>query len=555
MKICIQCSQAFETTEVDRQFYNKISPIIGGKKLSLPDPVQCPDCRRLNRIMYRNFRNLYHRNCDKTGKAIISMYDRDAPFPVYDYDVWHGDDWDPMDYGIDYNPNKSFLEQYHALASRVPRFNIQNNECENCRYSNMAWRSNNCYLIFGCILNEDCYFGHIVWESKHCVDCLYVYRSKYCYECVDCVDSYELFFSQECVNCIASYFLFDCRSCENCFGCVGLYQKKYHIFNQAYSKEEYEKKLAELQFLSPQVQQLVKQKMNELKAQHIYRYTIGTQNENVSGNHIYFSRNVHHAFDVKQCEDSKFLYTVRATKDCYDMTFNGGEAELSYNSLALIRARSVIANHLTSQCQHVYYGEFCYNSEHLLGCNGLKYKKYCILNKQYSKKDYDKLVPQIVEQMQANGEWGRFFLPQHSPFAYNESAAQEYLPLSKEDCAAQGFRWKEDLSSKSYKGPTYVIPENIKDVQDDITEHILFCEATGKPYKIITQEFNFYRERRLPIPRLHPDERHRRRMAMRNPRKLWTRTCQKCSVAIETTYAPDRPEVVYCEQCYLKEVY
>ena len=24
---------------------------------------------------------------------------------------------------------------------------------------------------------------------------------------------------------------------------------------------------------------------------------------------------------------------------------------------------------------------------------------------------------------------------------------------------------------------------------------------------------------------------------------------------IETTYAPDRPEKVYCEQCYLKEVY
>ena len=58
----------------------------------------------------------------------------------------------------------------------------------------------------------------------------------------------------------------------------------------------------------------------------------------------------------------------------------------------------------------------------------------------------------------------------------------------------------------------------------------------------------------LPIPHLHPDERHKDRMALRNPRKLWKRTCDKCVKEIETSYAPDRPEKVYCEECYLKEL-
>jgi len=44
-------------------------------------------------------------------------------------------------------------------------------------------------------------------------------------------------------------------------------------------------------------------------------------------------------------------------------------------------------------------------------------------------------------------------------------------------------------------------------------------------------------------------------MKLRNPRKLYTRNCDKCGKEIQTTYAPERPEIVYCENCYNKEVY
>lgn len=36
---------------------------------------------------------------------------------------------------------------------------------------------------------------------------------------------------------------------------------------------------------------------------------------------------------------------------------------------------------------------------------------------------------------------------------------------------------------------------------------------------------------------------------------LYARECAKCATQIQTSYSPDRPEIVYCEQCYLKEVY
>ncbi|MFA6257630.1 MAG: hypothetical protein WC671_01315 [Candidatus Paceibacterota bacterium] len=55
-------------------------------------------------------------------------------------------------------------------------------------------------------------------------------------------------------------------------------------------------------------------------------------------------------------------------------------------------------------------------------------------------------------------------------------------------------------------------------------------------------------------------------MGKRNPRQLWHRSCmcelknhthgtEKCAVEFETSYSPDRPEIVYCETCYQQEIY
>jgi CxxC-x17-CxxC domain-containing protein len=44
-------------------------------------------------------------------------------------------------------------------------------------------------------------------------------------------------------------------------------------------------------------------------------------------------------------------------------------------------------------------------------------------------------------------------------------------------------------------------------------------------------------------------------MNLGNPRKLFTRICDKCGKEIQTIYAPERKEIVYCENCYNKEIY
>lgn len=154
-----------------------------------------------------------------------------------------------------------------------------------------------------------------------------------------------------------------------------------------------------------------------------------------------------------------------------------------------------------------------------------------------------------------------------SPFGYNETVAQEYYPLDQKESENLHLKWKENDETSSYHGIYYktlpiqeynekivgyeVAQKNI----DSVLNGILKCEVTGKPFKIIKQELLFYIENSISLPTQHPDQRHKQRMALRNPRMLVEKLCAECGEKIITSYAKDRPEKVVCEACYKKLVY
>ena len=159
--------------------------------------------------------------------------------------------------------------------------------------------------------------------------------------------------------------------------------------------------------------------------------------------------------------------------------------------------------------------------------------------------------------MRKNGEWGEFFPSSISPFGYNETLTNEYYPLTREEALKQGFKWSEYESPFPRVDkviPGSKIPERITEIPDDILNWAIECEITKKPFRIIPQELEFYRKHSLPVPRRHPEQRHLDRMSMRNPRKLWERKCDKCKKDIISTFESKRPEKVYCEECYNREV-
>ena len=158
--------------------------------------------------------------------------------------------------------------------------------------------------------------------------------------------------------------------------------------------------------------------------------------------------------------------------------------------------------------------------------------------------------------MKKSREFGEFFPSSISAYGYNESLAGEFFPITKKEAKKQGFSWRDEEERKeNYMGPKTKVPEAITEVSSDITEKILLCEATKKPYRITVQELKFYEQLGIPLPRICPQERHMQRMAARRPRQLWERECKNCKKKVQSTYSPDRPEIIYCESCYLRSIY
>ncbi len=547
-KVCQNCKNNFIIEPDDFGFYERIK---------VPPPTWCPQCRLKRRLIFRNFKTLYKRNSDKSGKPMISVYPSESPYKVYAHDEWWSDDFDARTFGCDFDFNRPFFEQFSELLLAVPRFNVMNVQSESCQYSNMVSRSKNCYLVFGCVEDEDCAYGHIVWESKDCFDNLYVHRSELCYECVDCLFSYKLLYSQECESCTDSIGLFDCRSCTNCIGCVGLKQKSYYIFNENVGKAGYEQFLKEHPLTDPGTISYILAKQKELRKKVPQRHFFGSHNNNVSGNHIYNAKNIHYSFDVKEGENAKFVFTGGKIVDAYDVAFNGGGIELAYEVLTS-NGRGVYFSHLGWNATDVYYVDNCYNSRNLFGCAGLKSAEYCILNKAYSKEEYQALMSNIIEYMKTTGEWGQFFPKELSPFAYNESIINEYYPLKREEALGKGYRWKEDLPSTSGQETVShdVLPKDPQQFGDELLKHVLKCDTCGKNYRFIPQEINFYKRLGLLLPRECFNCRHQRRMNMRNPRKLFDGLCANCKTPIQTSYSPEQQKEfrIYCESCYQSDV-
>ena len=80
------------------------------------------------------------------------------------------------------------------------------------------------------------------------------------------------------------------------------------------------------------------------------------------------------------------------------------------------------------------------------------------------------------------------------------------------------------------------------------------CQTCDKDFLIIEQEQVFYKKKDLPHPKNCPDCRQKRRLSLRNERKLYKRTCDKCKKEIISTYSPESKYIVYCQECFWEHI-
>ncbi|MDH3324585.1 MAG: hypothetical protein OEL89_03030 [Candidatus Peregrinibacteria bacterium] len=549
-KNCVASRKEFEVTDKDLKFYEKIG---------VPVPDLCFQERLRRRMAWRNERTLYKRKCSATGKDIVSIYNENYPGLVYSPDKYWEDGWDAKDSGRDFDFNRPFFEQFKELYLATPQISLITKETENSEYTHDAMRLKNCYLTFDGEQARDCMYGETFALINDCMDFLYLQNSELCYEVINCDNCYDLKFSQNCQNCSESWFLRNCIGCKNCFGCSNLRQKQYYIYNQPHTKKEYEEFLAGFDSGSFKVIETLKKNAHKFWNQSFVKYYSGMQNENSTGDCISNCKDSEMCFDSDHLRDCKFCTNCAVSmNDCYDIDIWGNKVELCYDCVVIGEGVNNVkfSYYVAFGVENVDYSAFCWNnSKHLFGCTGMKHAEYCILNKQYSKEEYFVMRDRIIKHMKNGGEWGGFFPTEISPFAYNETVAQEFFPMTKEAVLANGWKWREYGSSND-KGRVSKpkISDKISEIKDLICDEVLACKTCAKNYKIQKAELGFYRKMNLPVPRKCSNCRHLERRKAKNPRELFDRNCGDCGRKVETAVSVDRPEKVLCEDCYLKKV-
>lgn len=537
-KICTQCDKSFDVFQEDIDLYEKVSPVFGGKKYPIPVPEICPHCRFLSRACLRNEHTYYKTTSSFSGKSLISLYQPNSPYKVYSYDEWWSDAWDAVSYGRDFDFDRGFFEQLGELFKDVPRINlIQDGTSENCEYTNFGAENKNCYLTMG-YRCEDVYHSLDIFMSRDCVDCLHVLGSEKLYNCVSCEQCFNSAYLNKCNQCQDSYFLENCISCKNCIGCKNLRHKQFYIFNKPYSESEYFQILKDYRFDTHEGIEKFKKEYEAFALTLPCLFATQKRCENSTGDFLDGANNCHDCYIVVGSAENCRHCTIVGMKarDVIDSSNTLGELHCFVDGL--LNSSRCLFSHFLRNCSEVSYSMYCYNSQNLFGCTGLVRKQYCIFNKQYSKEDYENLVPKIVEHMVKTKEWGVFFPLTLSAFGYNETFAYDMNPLTKDEALKLGFNWSD------YKQDT-----------ENSGENSLICEVTGRPFRLIKQEITFYLQHGIPYPNVHPDVRIERRYRIRNPNIFWKRRCQKCEEEIVTTYDPKKADIVYCEKCYLKETY
>lgn len=348
------------------------------------------------------------------------------------------------------------------------------------------------------------------------------------------------------------YFSNDCRDCSDCFGCVGLRSKHYYWFNENVGKEEYHRRLENFRWDNKSINDM-KKKFAEFRLKFPFKYYHGFQAKNSTGDYLENVEQCHSSFNCRDNKDTAYMQDAwRRTEDCRDCT-EIIIGELSYEIQGVDTPhRTIVARSCFGTITNSYYCDMCFGASDCFGCFGLKKAQYCILNKQYSKDKYNKLKTEIISHMKKTGEWGEYFPPEVSPFAYNESMAQDYFPLTKEEALQAGYSWY-DHPERDYKITEGVIKCSSQN-NEELKKKYTLCTTA---FRTTSLELSLYKILNLPVPEKCFPCRRQDRFALRNPRELWHRKCMNgdCRNEFETSYAPNRPEIVYCEKCYQAEVY
>lgn len=376
----------------------------------------------------------------------------------------------------------------------------------NSDFSNCVFGAQNVYLSF--VIWEECEniaYSCIVYN--HCSNVLYSMAVfNHCdniYYCSNVSNSSNIFYS---INIHNGSHITNCSNlmgCHNCIECDGLENMSYCYQNKQYSKQEF----------------------NEIqKTYQASHYTLEKKwsnfaSENTSGQNIFYSNDVEKWYFVNRLDSWRNVFYIGGwklstdfydvfesgldSKDFYGVTTSGGMSNNVYCSCLI-----------DNGCSHILYSYFLDSCSFCVWCVGLKNKSYCILNKQYSKEEWNILADKIFSKMELDGSLGEFFPWKMTPFHFNDTMAWLLWNFTKQEVTSDGYIWRdEEIKVDIPEGSRVITVMDLADYQGRDSDgswkinpeimKVVIRDEAGNYYRIVQMEYDFLVKHGLSLPDSH----------------------------------------------------
>ncbi len=463
---------------------------------------------------------------DRTGKLIPAEHYSKNP------DLY-------IELGREYDTSVSFFKNFSSFFQDTPRVAIrQLPPVKNSEYAEIAgWGIRDCYLSFAVVMESsyilysfevkenchDIYNSVMVWDNSS-----QVYQSN----CI--LKSQKIFYSRYIYNSSDIYWSSNLIGCHECIFCSNLENASYSIKNKVYTREEYTEKKEEI-LRNPLVferyySEVATTWANLVSTNTTWSYATNCKNV-VNG---YYSTNTVNAKNIL------LFWSQWWNKNVLNVAMSGSpEFSDIANVINSGGWSSVFCSDFVANVTAVYYSSFLEDCSFCIGCIWLKNKSYCILNKQYTKEEWEVLAEKIFASMEADGTLGEFFPASMNPFYFNDTLA--YLiddSFTKEEVEKEWYLWRDEpIRADIPEGMEVVKNTELEKYQwfgsirhsraggnlDSVTstewqEHEttetewyidpevmkkVIIDEKGNYYRIVKMEYDFLMKHALPLPTLH----------------------------------------------------
>lgn len=158
--------------------------------------------------------------------------------------------------------------------------------------------------------------------------------------------------------------------------------------------------------------------------------------------------------------------------------------------------------------------------------------------------------------MMQTKERGEFFPIQDSTYGYNETIAQQYFPITKEEAKEKNILREDYEYHVNIPGNATIIQGNqTEKAGEDIINKVILSRKSQKPFRIMKKEREFCNTHGIPLPQTHPDERFADMRSSRPAQSLYIRHCSKTGKQTLSIYPEDTQFPVWSMEIFNSEIF